>query len=256
MTPKYDLIKVTEEAGLAYIELAREPLNVLNIAMMEQLNDALDELIPRRDLKAVVFHSAGKAFSAGVDVGEHMGDSAARMIEIFHGIFRRMNKIEVPTVALVKGAALGGGCELAIYCDLVLASEKARFGQPEIQVGVFPPIAALEFPNLMHMNKALELVLTGDMIKAKEAQRLGLVNQVYELDEFDEQAAAFLAKLQGLSAPVIRLSKKAVYRGAEGGTQALKDIEAIYLDELMQTHDAHEGLSAFLEKRKPEWEDR
>ncbi len=252
----YESIKVTEEEGIARIELAREPLNVLNIAMMEELNSALDELIPREDLKAVVFHSKGKAFSAGVDVGEHMGDMAAKMIEVFHGIFRRMNRIEVPTVALVKGAALGGGCELAIYCDLVLASEKARFGQPEIQVGVFPPIAALEFPNLMHMNKALELVLTGDMVKALEAQRLGLVNQVYPLDEFDERTEEFVAKLKGLSAPVIRLSKKAVYRGAEGGDQALKDIETIYLEELMKTHDAHEGLSAFLEKRRPVWEGR
>ena len=253
---EFESIKVTEEEGLAYIELAREPLNVLNIAMMEELNTALDELILRKDLKAVVFHSKGKAFSAGVDVGEHMGDMATRMIEVFHGIFRKMTLVEVPTVALVKGAALGGGCELAIFCDLVLASEKARFGQPEIQVGVFPPIAALEFPNLMHMNKALELVLTGDMVKAKEACEMGLVNQVYSLDEFDEKCQEFLAKLKSLSAPVIRLSKKAVYRGAEGGLMALKDIEAIYLDELMQTHDAHEGLSAFLEKRKPVWEDR
>ena len=250
------MLKVTEKEAIAYIELDRKPLNVLNIAMMKELNSALDELKVRKDLKAVAFHSTGKVFSAGVDVGEHMGDSATEMIEIFDGIFRRMNEIQIPTIALVKGSALGGGCELATYCDLVLASKKAKFGQPEIQVGVFPPIAALEFPNLMHMSKALELILTGDIIKAPEALELGLVNQVYEVDEFDARAEEFLDKLRALSAEVIRLTKKAVYRGAAGGHEALKDIEALYLDELMKTHDAHEGLSAFLEKRKPRWEGR
>lgn len=249
-------IQISNEGGIGTIVLNRAPLNVLNIEMMEEINSALDEFIKDPVLKALVIRAEGKAFSAGVDVGEHIGDLCDKMIEVFHGIFRRMNKVEAPIIALVKGAALGGGCELAIYCDMVLASEKAKFGQPEIMVGVFPPIAALEFPNLIPMKKALELILTGDTIRANEAKEIGLVNQVYPLDNFDEETDKFIAKLKGLSAPVIRLSKKATYVGAKGGVTALNEIEDIYLKELMRTEDANEGLKAFLEKRKPEWKDK
>jgi cyclohexa-1,5-dienecarbonyl-CoA hydratase len=245
---------VQEEDGIAKITFNKPPFNILDIAMMKEINHALDDF-RGRNLKALVIAAEGKAFSAGVDVGEHTGDKVEEMIEVFHGMFRRMNLIEAPIISLVKGAALGGGCEVAMYCDMVLASEKAKFGQPEIQVGVFPPIAALEFPNLLHMNKALELILTGATIKADEARELGIVNQVYPVEEFDERAGEFLGKLKGLSAPVIQLAKKATYVGARGGPMALKEIEDIYLKELMKTKDANEGLAAFLEKRKPVWKD-
>jgi cyclohexa-1,5-dienecarbonyl-CoA hydratase len=252
----YENIKVSEEDGLGMIVLARPKVNVLNIAMMKEINQALDGFKGNDDIKAVVFSAEGKFFSAGVDVGEHMGDSCTEMIEVFHGMFRKMDDLEVPTVALCKGSALGGGCELAIYCDFVLASEKAKFGQPEIQVGVFPPIAALEFPRIMHLRKALELIITGDTIPAQEAKELGLANHVYPLDSFDEEAAKFLGKLKNLSTPVIKLAKKATYAGAFIRKGALEAIEKIYLEELMKTEDANEGLKAFLEKRKPEWKNK
>ncbi len=250
----YADIKVQEEEGIGRITFNKPPFNILDIAMMKEINHALDGFQGKM-LKALVIDAEGKAFSAGVDVGEHTGDKVQEMIEVFHGIFRRMDRITAPIISLVNGAALGGGCEVAIYCDLVLASEKAKFGQPEIQVGVFPPIAALEFPNLMHMNKALELILTGDTIRANEAKELGLVNQVYPVDDFDEQAKGFIGKLKALSAPVIHLAKKATYAGAKGGPTALNEIEGIYLDELMKTRDANEGLTAFLEKRRAVWKD-
>ncbi len=252
----YEHIKLAVQDGVATLTLCREPLNVLNIAMMKEMNEALDSLAPA-GLKVLLIRAEGKAFSAGVDVGEHLGDQVHEMIEVFHGIFRRMEKLGVVSVASVQGAALGGGCELAAYCDLVVASEKAKFGQPEILVGVFPPIAALVFPRQLGYKKALELIVTGDVIGATEAQRIGLVNQVVPPGELATATQALVAKLVGLSGLVLRLTKKAVVQGLDRGKgQALEVIEKVYLDELMPTADAEEGLRAFLDKRKPQWKEK
>jgi cyclohexa-1,5-dienecarbonyl-CoA hydratase len=252
----YEHIKLEVAGGLATLTLAREPLNVLNIAMMKEINQALDSL-SGQDFKVLLIKAEGKAFSAGVDVGEHLGDQVNEMIEVFHGMFRRMDALGVVTVASVQGAALGGGCEVMAYCDLVVASEKAKIGQPEIQVGVFPPVAALVFPRQMGYKKALELIVTGDTIGAAEAQSLGLVNQVVPPEELAEATDKLVGKLLGLSGLVLKLTKKAVVGGLLDDTdQGLQVIEKVYLDELMQTHDAEEGLKAFLDKRKPEWQEK
>ena len=126
--------------GVATLTLNRPPLNVLNIEMMEEINTYFEGLMKEKSLKLLVIQAMGKAFSAGVDVGEHLGDLVYKMIEVFHKIFRLMEGLKVPSIAVVNGSALGGGCELALYCDMVIATEKAKFGQPEIQVGVFPPL--------------------------------------------------------------------------------------------------------------------
>ncbi|MFH1091736.1 MAG: enoyl-CoA hydratase/isomerase family protein [Pseudomonadota bacterium] len=242
---------------VAYITLKREPLNVLNIAMMKEINQALDTLAEEKDLAALAFRAEGRAFSAGVDVGEHLGDQVHEMIEVFHGIFRRMDKLGLTSVAAVQGAALGGGCELAIYCDLVLASSRAKFGQPEIQVGVFPPVAALLMPRILGRKKALELILTGETITADEAEKLGLVNEVYEPDVLNNEFEAILDKLRRLSPIVLNTTRKAVLAGLQGQAETgLAAIEKIYFDELMTTHDAEEGLKAFMEKRKPVWQNK
>jgi cyclohexa-1,5-dienecarbonyl-CoA hydratase len=249
----FEHIKLAVEDGVATLTLCREPLNVLNIAMMTEINQALDSLEPA-GLKVLLIQAEGKAFSAGVDVGEHLGDQVKQMIEVFHGIFRRMDKLGVISVASVQGAALGGGCELAAYCDLVVASQKAKFGQPEILVGVFPPVAALVFPRQMGYKKALELIVTGDIIGADEAKAIGLVNQVVPPEELGAATEALVKKLTNLSGLVLRLTKKAVVQGlTDDRDQALGIIEKVYLDELMVTADAEEGLKAFLEKRKPAW---
>jgi len=252
----YRFIQTEWKEGQATITLNREPLNVLNIAMMKEINQALDGL-QKEKIKLLVFKATGKAFSAGVDVGEHLGDQAEEMIEVFHGIFRRLDALPALSIASVQGAALGGGCELALYCDLVLASEKARFGQPEIQVGVFPPIAALLFPRIMGWKKALELILTGGTITAAEALALGLVNRVVPPEALEEELEKYCRQFLSLSGVVLALSKKAVYAGlGDDREKGLRAIEHIYLRELMKTHDAEEGLKAFLEKRKPEWKEQ
>ena len=250
-------IRLTREGGVATLTLAKPPLNVLDIAMMREMNEALSGLEGDTTLKALVLRAEGKAFSAGVDVSDHTADKVGEMIEVFHGIFRHMSRIQAPILAVVDGAALGGGCELVLFADIVLASERSKFGQPEVQVGVFPPIAAVALPYLTGRQKALELVLTGDVVRADEAHRIGIVNQVLPVEGFDAAADAYIAKLAALSAPVLQLTKRALLESAgKPFPEALRTVEDIYLRELMATEDASEGLSAFLGKRKAVWKDR
>ncbi len=250
----YKDIEVSLENGLGTITLNRPPVNVLNIAMMEEINNALDSWQGDKGLKVVLFKAKGKCFSAGVDVGEHMGDLAPKMIESFHGIFRRMHKLGVLTVASVYSSCLGGGCELAIFCDLVLASEGAKFGQPEIQVGVYPPIAAWIMPRIIGRKAASELIFSGKTISAQEALNIGLINRVVKEEDLEKETEAFIKPYMKLSSQVLRLTKKAMMSGLRDDLEpSLKLIEEIYLDQLMKTHDAREGLKAFLEKRKPDW---
>jgi cyclohexa-1,5-dienecarbonyl-CoA hydratase len=250
----YKYIETAFKDGLASITLNRPPVNVLNIAMMEEINDALGSWLDEKDLKVLLINAQGKCFSAGVDVGEHMGDMAPKMIKVFHDMFRLMNKYEAPIVASVYGSCLGGGCELAMFCDLVVSADDAKWGQPEIQVGVFPPVAAQFLPRIMGRKSAMELILSGKIISAEEARQIGLVNQVVEKSELETATSEFLKPYLKLSAEVLRKTKKAIIAGLRDDfDSSLKIIEDIYLGELMKTADAQEGLAAFMEKRKPTW---
>lgn len=252
----FNFILTDLKDGVATLTLNRPPLNVLNIEMMEEINTYLENLKKERSLKLLTIQAVGKAFSAGVDVGEHMGDMAPKMIETFHKMFRLMDQLKTPSMAVVNGSALGGGCELALYCDMVIATEKSRFGQPEIQVGVFPPIAALIFPRIIGRKKAMELILSGETIGAQEALNLGLINKVIPEASFQEEVNGFIEKFKKLSGIVLKLAKEATLAGLNDDLdKGLRTIEKIYLEDLMKSHDAVEGLKAFLEKRKPTWKD-
>jgi len=252
----FKYIQTELKDGVATLTLNRAPLNVLNIEMMEEIDMYLEGLKKEKSLKLLVIQAMGKAFSAGVDVGEHLGDLVYKMIEVFHKMFRLMDALKVPSIAVVNGSALGGGCELALYCDMVIATEKAKFGQPEIQVGVFPPIAALIFPRMIGRKKALELILSGDIISAQEALTLGLINKVIPEASLAEEVNGFIEKFKKLSGIILKLTKEAALAGLNDDMdKGLKAIEKIYLDKAMKTHDAIEGLKAFLEKRKPTWKD-
>jgi len=251
----YEFIETRFEEGLATITLNRPPVNILNIAMMQEINHCLESLQGEKDLKVVLFNAKGKCFSAGVDVGEHMGDLAPKMIGAFHRIFRLMDRLGAITVASVFSSCLGGGCELAVFCDLAIAAENSKIGQPEIQVGVFPPIAAYIMPRIMGRKDALDLILSGRIISALEARQMGLLNKVVPDGELEAETDLFIKPYLKLSAEVLRKTKKAVTAGLRDDLEpALDAIEKIYLDELMKTADAQEGLKAFLEKRKPVWE--
>jgi len=252
MAPKH--IQADFKEGVATLTLNRAPLNWLNIEMMEEINAFFEGLLKEKSLKLLVIQAAGKAFSVGVEVADHMGDLAPKMIGVFHRMFRLMDALKVPSLAVVNGSALGGGCELALYCDMVIATEKSKFGQPEIQVGVFPPIAALVFPRLIGRKKAMELILTGDTISAQEASVLGLINKVVSEASLGQEVNAFVEKFTKLSGLVLKLTKEATLAGLNDDmNEGLKAIEKIYLNQLMKTQDAMEGLKAFLEKRNPTW---
>lgn len=250
----YENIKVDSEGGIAYVTLNRPPLNVLTIPMMEELVSALEWAI-REPGGIIVLGAEGKAFSAGVDVADHTEDKVDKMIEVFDRIFLTMSGTDKTIIAAVNGAALGGGCELAIFCDLVLASEKAKFAQPEIAVGVFPPIACYMLPRLMSWPRALDLLLSGDTISAARAEQLGMVNRVLPAESFAGGVKEFVQRFQSMSPVVLTMTKKATRAGLGKDFPAgLKNIDQIYLQELMKTEDAREGLKAFMEKRQAVWQ--
>jgi len=250
----YKNISAQIDNGLGTITLNRPPVNILNIEMMNEINDTLKDWIENRDLRVVLFNANGKCFSAGVDVAEHMGDLVPKMIESFHGMFRLMDKLGAVTVSSVYGSCLGGGCELAIFCDLVIADDTAKFGQPEIQVGVLPPIAAQIMPRIIGRKAAMDLILSGRIISAQEAMGMGLINKVVAKGDLLKETQEFIKPYLSLSAEVLRVTKKTIKAGLIDDLEpSLKIIEDIYLNELMKTADAHEGLKAFLEKRPPEW---
>lgn len=238
------------------ITLTDPPLHILDIVMLEELRDALGRVGNDRHL--LILDATGeKAFSAGASVQDHLGDRVATMLANFHDCFRMLARLDLVTVALVRGVALGGGCELALACDFVLASDRAKFGQPEIQLGVFPPVAAYQLSRQLPPRKGLELLLSGEPVDAPTAERLGLVNAVFPAAELETRANEWLQHLTRHSASTLRMTKKAFrIAQADDFDERLARVERLYLEELMQTSDANEGLNAFLEKRRPAWQHR
>lgn len=250
-------INFEKTANCARITLNRPPLNILNIDMMREIGDALESLHNTDHIKVIVFSSACKVFSAGVDLADHAPQKVFQLLEAFHKIFLTMIDLGKPTVAAVNGPALGAGCELATFCDLVIAAEGSKFGQPEIRVGVFPPVATVVFPYLVGKKKAMELILTGEAIEATEALSLGLVNRVVQPGQLADAVNKLVGKIVVNSGPVLQMMKKTMLSG-EGLSfqEALKNAQDIYLNQLMALSDTNEGLQAFAERRAPVWKDR
>jgi len=240
---------------VARISFARPPLNILNIAMMREIGEALDECGRQADLAAIVFDAAegSRAFSAGVAVEEHVPETIVEMLDSFHNIFRKLNRISRPVIAVVDGAALGGGCELVAACDIVIASDRAKFGQPEIKLGVFPPVAAVLLPRIVGDKKAREMILLGEVIDAAEALRYGLASYVEPSTELETRTDRILTSLRELSSSSLAMARGALSLAAADFDQSLRAVEDCYLNELMKTEDAGEGLRSFMEKRKAQW---
>ncbi len=250
-------IKVESDGNVARLVLDRPPLNILDLEALRELNRALRDLRADDALRALVISAEGKAFSAGVSVEDHLPERIELTLGAFHDVFRQLRRLGCPTVAAVQGAALGGGCELACFADFVIASESASFGVPEIKLGVFPPIAAVHFPERIGLARTLQLVLSGDVLPAAEAARIGLVDRVVAATALAGAVETLVARLKEKSASSLRLAKRAVLRTSARDFDArLVEAETAFLDELMKTSDAVEGLRAFMQKRPPAWSHR
>ncbi|HUH13686.1 MAG TPA: enoyl-CoA hydratase/isomerase family protein [Longimicrobiales bacterium] len=247
--------RVEDDGVVARIVLARPPLNVIHLEMARELSRALVGLRERRELRALVLSAEGRAFSAGVSIEDHLPGRAGDMIPAFHDIFRNLRALEVATIAAVQGAALGGGCELACFADFVIASEGATFGVPEVKLASFPPVAAVHFPHRIGAARTLQLVLSGDILSAREAERIGLVDRVVTAEALAEVVDDLAGKLREKSTPALRLARRAVLRVGRF-EEDLAAAEKLFLGELMKTADATEGLQAFLAKRAPAWTHR
>jgi cyclohexa-1,5-dienecarbonyl-CoA hydratase len=252
------LKEIDEETGTATLTLNRPPLNILDIDTMRQLGEALEEVVGNAGCAIVVLQAAGeKAFCAGADIADHTPDRVGTMLESFHHVGRYLCEMEAVSIAAVRGAALGGGFELALCCDLILASENAAFGQPEINLACYPPIAVATLPERVGRHRAADVILTGRKMSAFEAQSMGIVSRVVDPAEFDKALEALLSDLQAKSRSALRTTVRALRAASPIDFRATLDrAERTYLEELMKLEDAREGIRAFMEKRKPQWTGR
>lgn len=241
-----------------FITWERPPLNVLNVSLLSQLDHALRTCADDSGADLVILKGAGeRAFSAGVDIRDHTKEKVPEMLEAVHGVVRKLLALPQVTVAAVRGGCLGGACEIASSCDLIVASEESSFATPEIRVGCYPPVALARFAQLIGYHRAAEMILTGRHFSAHEAYAMGLINRVCAAGQFDSQVQKFLEELSGQSGAVLRVAVKGLRASSlRGFEQALQYSEELYCRELLQTADVEEGIKAFLDKRPPAWSHR
>ena len=248
-------VLVERRGAVARLVINRPPLNILDITTVRELRGKIEASTKDSGVRLIEILGAGeKAFSAGTEIREHLPERAPEMLQEFHALIRTVLYAPRPTLGVVRGHCLGGGMELTVACDLIVASSDARFGLPEIKLGAFPPVGAVLLPRLVPERKALEMILTGEPITAQEARGWGLVNRVVPSEDLEREAEKLSGFLLAQSSPVVALARKAARLGSRAGFEsALRESERIYLDELLSTEDAHEGVRAYLEKRPPAW---
>jgi cyclohexa-1,5-dienecarbonyl-CoA hydratase len=228
-------------------------LNVIDLQMAQELTAMLEQLETRPDVSVIVLDGESH-FSAGVDIKAHVPEQIHGMLTAFHTLIRLVVASRKVTIAAVRGACLGGGAELASVCDLVYTARDAAWGFPEIKLGCYPPVAAVALPALVGQKRAAELILTGRQISGEEAVAIGLANRCARAEELESVLEDTLTPLREMSPAALSHAKKAVYAwDAIHFDKGLARAEKIYLDELMTTEDAREGIAAFLEKRPAKW---
>ena len=240
---------------IATARLDAPPLNILDLATMAELIAAIDDLAKEETIACLVIRGSQKAFSAGVSVADHTRDKIETMLDRFHSLLSRLEEFPAPVLAAIEGHCLGGGMELAMACDLRVASDRARFSQPEIRLACFPPYAAVRYPKQLGAATTADLIMTGRTLAADQALAAGVVSRVFDAADFDLHLSQLLEEIMSSSTPVLRLAKQAM-RSTLGRSDdaSLAEAERIYCHELTRLHDLDEGLAAFTEKRPPKWQ--
>ncbi len=254
---QFESVKFRIDKDVARMTLNRPDHNLLNESMLREIADGILFAGSTEEVKLVVLDSACKVFSGGIDIGEYTSQRVFQMLEAFHAVFTSMLEVGKPVICVVNGPAIGGGAELAAFGDLVVATPKARFAQPEITIGVFPPLASTILPYLVGPKIALEIILTGEPVTAERALELGMVNRLVPEAQLEKTVEELIARIAAHSAPVLSMAKRAILGGMGLSIKdGLKQSMDIFLNELYRLEDSQEGLRALVEKRKPNWKNR
>jgi len=254
---QFEFVKMRIENGVARMRLDRPEHNLLNEAMLREVADGIMFAGENDSVKLIVLDSACKVFSGGIDIGEYTSQRVFQMLDAFHAAFAAMLEVGKPVICVVNGPAIGGGAELAAFGDLVIATPKARFAQPEITIGVFPPLASTILPFLVGPKTALEIILTGEPVTAERALELGLITRLVPEAQLEQAVEELVTRITAHSGPVLSMAKRAILGGMGLSLrEGLKQSMNIFLNELYKLEDSQEGLRALVEKRKPNWKNR
>jgi cyclohexa-1,5-dienecarbonyl-CoA hydratase len=255
--PNFKYLLFDTSSFVARLTLNHAPYNVLNVPLMNELAEAIESLNGRGDIKAILLDSNQKTFSAGIGLEDSKSDRVFQTLDAFNRVFQAIRDISKPLIVVVNGPAIGAGSELVAFGDMVIATPKAKFAQPEVKLGIFPPFASVMLPQLIGPKKTYELILTGEALSAEDALALGFVNRLVPEAELKKTVDAVLGKIGEFSAPVLEMTKRVIGRSMGLPlAEAMKKSHDIYLNELMALEDVQEGLRAVLEKRKPVWRNR
>ena len=256
----YETILVEKNDGVGVITLNRpEAMNALSEALMKEMTSALDDFEADADIGCILLTGSEKAFAAGADIKEMQSKSYmdAYLEDFISRNWERVTTCRKPTVAAVAGYALGGGCELAMMCDFIICADTAKFGQPEITLGVLPGAGGSQrLTRLVGKSKAMDMCLTGRMMDADEAERAGLVSRIVPADELLEDAMKTAAKIAAMSRPAAMMVKESINRAYETTLAEGVRFERRLFHSVFATEDQKEGMDAFASKRKPEWKNR
>jgi cyclohexa-1,5-dienecarbonyl-CoA hydratase len=253
----FKFIQFDTTTFVARLVLNHPPYNVLTVPMMAEIAEAIEGLSSRSDIKAILITSSQKMFSAGISLEDSKSDRVFQTLDAFNRVFNAIREISKPLIVVVNGPAIGAGSELVAFGDMVIATTNAKFAQPEVKLGVFPPFAAVMLPIMIGPKKTYELILTGEALGAEEAHHLGFVNKVVPEAQLASVVDGIVNKIGEFSGPVLEVTKK-VIASSQGLPlhEAMKKSQDIYLNQLQALEDVQEGIRAVLEKRKPVWKNK